>query len=193
MVAGRGGNVSGLPSIAHFVSNGAVQGSSKPKVAGAGFWRTVAAVELTDIAFATDSIMVAVALTSELWVIYTGAGIGIVAIRMLASYIVRLLFRFPQIETVAYLLVGWIAVKLSFSTWSLFSAAVLGKPAEHHLLPPWIFWTVMILVVVIGGWYGIRHPAASAERDGQPQGLEELAQPNDTDPVDGQSTGDRSP
>jgi YkoY family integral membrane protein len=161
-------------SIAHFLRNGPAQlkAEVQPKALAAGFWRTVLAVELTDIAFAIDSIMVAVALASKLWVIYTGAAIGIVAIRMLATFIVRLLYRYPQIESLAYLLIGWISVKLFFSTYEMFSAAVLKQPLGRHLLPAWIFWTVMILIVIAGGWYSFRHPQATV-----PPLPEELAEP----------------
>lgn len=165
-------------SIAHFLSNGATQPKAgfKSKGAGAGFWKTVVSVEFTDIAFAMDSIMVAVALTSELWVIYTGAAIGIVAIRMLASMIVRLLYRYPQIESVAYILVGWIGVKLVLSTYEMFSAANLGTPLGPHLLPPWLFWAGMGLIIIIGGWYGFRHPKVSASLDVDRPSPDELSQ-----------------
>ena len=164
-------------AIAHFLSGGGSQPKAglKSKKPGLGFWKTVVTVEITDIAFAMDSIMVAVALTSELWVIYTGAAIGIVAIRMLASIIVRLLYRYPQIESVAYLLVGWIGVKLFFSTYEMFSAAELGRPLGRHLLPPWLFWTAMILIIIAGGWYGFRHPQPSVSIDEDRPSPEELS------------------
>ena len=170
-------------SGAHFIRNGTMQSSQRdaPKRRGAGFWGTVVAVEVTDIAFAMDSIMVAVALTSELWVIYLGAGIGIVAIRMLASFIVRLLFRYPQIESIAYLLVGWIAVKLFFSTWELFSAAELNKPPGKHLMPGWLFWMVMIVIVLFGGWYSFRHPQATAPQLADRALQEQVAEPSLSD------------
>ena len=165
-------------SIDYFLSNGATKtkAGSGSKRAGAGFWRTVVTVEFTDIAFAMDSIMVAVALTSDLWVIYTGAAIGIVAIRMLASMIVRLLYRYPQIESVAYILVGWIGVKLFFSTYEMFAAAEIGRPLGRHLLPPWLFWTIMVLIIIIGGWYGFRHPQAAGSLEADLPSPEELSQ-----------------
>ena len=165
-------------SVTYFLSNGAAQPKTgfRSRSAGAGFWKTVVTVEFTDIAFAMDSIMVAVALTSELWVIYTGAAIGIVAIRMLASMIVRLLYRYPQIESVAYILVGWIGVKLLFSTYEMFSAAELGRPLGRHLLPPWLFWTAMVLIIIIGGWYGFRHPQVSEPLGTDRPAPEELSQ-----------------
>ena len=46
------------------------------------FWATVVKVELTDIVFAIDSILVAVAMSPKLWVVMTGGILGIVAMRM---------------------------------------------------------------------------------------------------------------
>ena len=47
------------------------------------FWATVVKVELTDIVFAIDSILVAVAVSNKLWVVITGGILGIVMMRML--------------------------------------------------------------------------------------------------------------
>ena len=47
------------------------------------FWATVVKVEFTDIVFAIDSILVAVAMSNKLWVIITGGLLGIVAMRLL--------------------------------------------------------------------------------------------------------------
>lgn len=57
-------------------------------MSAAQFWKVVAQVELMDLAFAVDSVLVAVAISDELWVIYTGVFLGILALRMLASFVV---------------------------------------------------------------------------------------------------------
>ena len=46
------------------------------------FWTTVLVVELTDILFAIDSILTAVALSSKLWVVISGGVLGMLAMRM---------------------------------------------------------------------------------------------------------------
>ena len=46
------------------------------------FWSTVVKVELTDIVFAIDSILVAVAMSPKLWVVLTGGILGIVMMRL---------------------------------------------------------------------------------------------------------------
>jgi YkoY family integral membrane protein len=97
------------------------------------FWKTVAVIELTDIAFAVDSILAAMALAGskndKLWVVVTGGILGVILMRFAASVFVRLLERYPRFEVSAYLLVVVIGLKLladwafnsnwSFRGWNL--------------------------------------------------------------------------
>ncbi|MEQ1825230.1 MAG: hypothetical protein ABL921_04765 [Pirellula sp.] len=100
------------------------------------FWKTVLVIELTDIAFAVDSILAAMALAgsepSKLWVVVTGGILGVALMRYAASVFVRLLERFPRFEVSAYLLVVVIGLKLladwAFnSDWSFAGQAWLGN------------------------------------------------------------------
>ena len=70
----------------HFFRGGDAQERRTPPKATpwlglSAFWATVVKVELTDIVFAIDSILVAVAMSPKLWVIITGGVLGIVAMR----------------------------------------------------------------------------------------------------------------
>lgn len=108
------------------------------KVSG-GFWKTVIIVELTDIAFAIDSILTAVALSSKVWVVITGGILGLLLMRFAASQFIRLLEKYPRFEPTAYILVLTIGVKLlidgfHFSSVDFHSAS---NPAF------WIFWGTM--------------------------------------------------
>jgi YkoY family integral membrane protein len=82
----------------------------------AAFWRTVLVIELTDIAFAVDSILAAMALagskTSKLWVVIVGGILGVILMRFAAAMFIKLLDRFPRFEVSAYLLVIVIGLKL---------------------------------------------------------------------------------
>ncbi len=82
----------------------------------AAFWRTVLVIELTDIAFAVDSILAAMALagskTSKLWVVVVGGILGVILMRFAAAMFIKLLDRFPRFELSAYLLVIVIGLKL---------------------------------------------------------------------------------
>lgn len=105
------------------------------------FWKTVFVIELTDIAFAVDSILAAIALAGgrheKLWVIITGGIIGMILMRFAATIFIRLLDRFPRFETAAYLLVILIGVKLLVD-WGFNSDWSFQKqPWIHSRLGTW--------------------------------------------------------
>jgi YkoY family integral membrane protein len=76
------------------------------------FWSTVVWVELTDIAFSVDSIAAAVAVSNKLWVLVLGGLLGILAMRFAAQGFVKLLERFPRLESAAFAAVGIVGLKL---------------------------------------------------------------------------------
>jgi YkoY family integral membrane protein len=130
---------------------------------GAGFWQTVALVELTDIAFAIDSVVAAVALMpkpEKVWVVYLGAIMGVVLLRFAAGLFIGLLHKFPALEHMAYALVAWVGVKLAFmaghnfqKSWEKTNGRKLG--IEIHEMSPVFFWSVMgamILAFVVYSW-----------------------------------------
>ncbi|WP_197446872.1 TerC family protein [Tautonia plasticadhaerens] len=142
-----------------------------------GFWATVAGVELADIAFSIDSILAAVALADglpehlrdlhfvffplETWVIYIGGVLGIITMRYVAGYFLLLLNRFKGLAVGAYVLVGWIGIKLIGS--GLHHALYREEArltdgwrgevpdwfARNLEMPPWFFWGVMLLILVM--------------------------------------------
>jgi tellurite resistance protein TerC len=80
--------------------------------AGRSFWSVVLAVELADLAFSLDNVVAAVALSRELWVVFTGVALGIVTMRFAAGIFVWMIQRYPVLEAAAYLLVFNIGVEL---------------------------------------------------------------------------------
>jgi YkoY family integral membrane protein len=126
------------------------------------FWQTVLVIELTDIAFAVDSIVAAMALVGQqtpedtgahdkLWVVVTGGMLGVILMRFAAVLFIRLLERFPRFETAAYLLVAVIGVKLLVDWWF----NVPGRPERVNFHSPhsaafWIFWAAMLLSFSVG-------------------------------------------
>jgi YkoY family integral membrane protein len=129
--------------------------------AGAGLWPTVMVIELTDIAFAVDSIVAAIGVVGppppgsqrhdKLWVVLIGGFIGVVLMRFAAVLFIRLLERFPRFETAAYLLVILIGLKLVVD-WAANSEAHPHRINFHEVHSPafWIFWTLMALCFCVG-------------------------------------------
>lgn len=112
------------------------------------FWKTVAIVEVTDIVFAIDSILAAVALSPKIWVVYTGGILGVVTMRFVAGGFLKLMERFPGLEKGAYILVGWIGLKLALITCA---EEITGFP---HLMHPILFWSMM--VIIFGGSFFLK-------------------------------------
>ncbi len=76
------------------------------------FWSTVVKVELTDIVFAIDSILVAVAMSPKTWVILTGGVLGIVMMRMVIGQLLALVERYPTLVDGAFVIIAWVGGKL---------------------------------------------------------------------------------
>ena len=76
------------------------------------FWATVVKVELTDIVFAVDSILVAVAMSPKRWVILTGGILGIVMMRLVIGKLLALVERYPVLVDGAFVIIAWVGAKL---------------------------------------------------------------------------------
>jgi YkoY family integral membrane protein len=76
------------------------------------FWATVAKVELTDIVFAIDSILVAVAMSPKTWVILTGGILGIIMMRLVIGQLLALVERYPPLVDGAFVIIAWVGLKL---------------------------------------------------------------------------------
>jgi len=85
---------------------------AKPWLGLSAFWATVVKVELTDIVFAIDSILVAVAMSPKLWVILTGGILGIIMMRLVIGQLLSLVERYPPLVDGAFVIIAWVGFKL---------------------------------------------------------------------------------
>lgn len=79
------------------------------------FWATVILVEIMDLAFSIDNIFAAVALTNVFWMIMVGVAIGILAMRFVAGWFVKLIEKFPTLERSAFVVIALLGFKLIVS------------------------------------------------------------------------------
>lgn len=79
------------------------------------FWSTVILVELMDLAFSIDNVFAAVAFTENIYLICAGVFIGILAMRFVAIGFVKLIEKYPYLQTSAFIVVTVLGVKLSLS------------------------------------------------------------------------------
>ncbi|RYD69679.1 MAG: DUF475 domain-containing protein, partial [Sphingobacteriales bacterium] len=76
------------------------------------FWATVILVELMDLAFSVDNVLAAAAYTPNIIAIWLGVFIGILGMRFIAQWFVKLMGKFPFLETSAFVVIGVLGFKL---------------------------------------------------------------------------------
>lgn len=134
---------------------------------GSGFWMTVLKVELADIAFAIDSMLAAVAIAvtlpelgnfqvggingGQFSVMLAGGIFGLIIMRFAAHKFVQLLAKYPQLETAAFLVVGWVGVKLLVLTLGHQDLQLIDPHFPHSTAWKIIFW-IVLLAIVVSGW-----------------------------------------
>lgn len=86
---------------------------AKRKLPGlSAFWSAVVMVELMDLAFSIDNVFAAVAFTKNIYLICTGVFVGIISMRVVAGYFVKLMEKFPFLDTVAFVIIGILGLRL---------------------------------------------------------------------------------
>ncbi len=140
---------------AHFFHGGDAEQRRTPKPAVAmwgltAFWATVVKVELTDIVFAVDSILVAVAMSPKLWVIITGGVLGIIAMRLLIGQFLVVVQRYPVLVDAAFVVIAWVGLKL-----------LIEYGHQMHWIayeiPKWFSIGLILVIFTIAGFYARRH------------------------------------
>jgi predicted tellurium resistance membrane protein TerC len=104
----RIGNVPLIP----YIRRKTVEEDSEIENKGYGFWRTVLAVELMDIAFSIDSVLAAFGVSEQVWVLFLGGILGVLMMRGVAQVFLRLIEKFPELEKAAFILIIVIAAKM---------------------------------------------------------------------------------
>jgi YkoY family integral membrane protein len=106
------------------------------------FWGTVVRVELINLAFSIDSILVAVAMSPKLWVIIIGGILGILAMRLVAGQLIALVQRYPALVDGAFIIIAWVGLKLCLEY--LHEAHVIGLE-----IPRWLSLGLVVVIFVV--------------------------------------------
>jgi YkoY family integral membrane protein len=82
------------------------------------FAGTITMIALMDLSLSVDNVVAAIALSpNDLWPVYVGVTIGIVALRIVAGVAVKLIQKYPVLEHTAFLLVGYVGLILLSELW----------------------------------------------------------------------------
>jgi YkoY family integral membrane protein len=85
---------------------------AKPAFGLSALWATVVRVELMNLAFSIDSILVAVGLSQKTWVVLSGGILGIIAMRLVVGQLLALVEKYPPLVDGAFVIISWVAFKL---------------------------------------------------------------------------------
>lgn len=136
----------------------------------ANFWKTIVLIELTDLAFAVDSILAAVAVSQKYWVVLTGGILGVVLMRFAATLFIKLLKRFPSFESTAFILVFIIGLKLIVDAMK-FEGVDFHSPSSPAF---WVFWLLVVGSVAYGFVPAKRDKSRIKELEQEQKAIEEL-------------------
>lgn len=133
-------------------------------------WKVILKVELTDITFAIDSILAAVAIAVSLpksplpgfggldggifLVVFIGMAVGLAFIRVAATYVVDFMKKYPGLEIAAFIVVSWVGVKLGVHTLASpdIQFGLITESFVHNIWWKIIFWGVFV-AIILGGWF----------------------------------------
>jgi YkoY family integral membrane protein len=101
----------------HFTQSGGAEARRTPPKARPAFglsalWATIVKVEMVNLAFSVDSILVAVAMSPKAWVVVTGGLLGIVALRLVVGQLLVVIQRYPALVDGAFVIIAWVGIKL---------------------------------------------------------------------------------
>jgi YkoY family integral membrane protein len=113
------------------------------------FWATVVKVEFTDIVFAIDSILVAVAMSPKLWVILSGGILGIVMMRLVIGRLLSLVDRYPPLVDAAFVIIAWVGLKLLVEF--LHTERYIGFE-----IPRWLSLGLIVIIFATAWLYAVR-------------------------------------
>lgn len=148
---------------AHFLQRGTSDSRGKPPAAKplfglSPFWGTVIRVELVNLAFSIDSILVAVAMSRKLWVVLSGGILGIVAMRVVVGQLLKLIQKYPALVDGAFVIIGWVAIRLILEYFEQIGVV-------HFDVPDWLSLGLIGVIFVVSYVYARRQGPQPTDED----------------------------
>ena len=101
----------------HFTQEGGAEArqtppKARPALGLSALWATVVKVEMVNLAFSVDTILVAVAMSPKAGVVIAGGILGIVALRVVVGQLLVVIQRYPALVDGAFIIIAWVGIKL---------------------------------------------------------------------------------
>jgi YkoY family integral membrane protein len=133
---------------------------AKPWLGMSPFWATVVKVEMINLAFSIDSIIVAVGMSPKRWVIITGGILGIIAMRLVAGQLIALVQRYPALVDGAFVIIAWVGIKLVLDY--LHALGLIGFEISHEVSIGLIV-AIFIVAFIYARFQGPGEPPSALE------------------------------
>jgi YkoY family integral membrane protein len=75
-------------------------------------WQAIPTIAITDLAFSLDSVATAIAVSTDTWLVISGATIGTIILRFMAGLFIQWLDEYTHLEDAGYITVGLVGLKL---------------------------------------------------------------------------------
>jgi YkoY family integral membrane protein len=119
---------------------------ARPWMGLSALWATVVKVELTDVVFAIDSILVGVAMSPHWWVVVSGGILGIVMMRLVIGRLLSLVQQYPPLVDAAFIVIFWVGAKLILEY--LHTRGVIGWE-----IPRWLSLGLIVVIFAVAFLY----------------------------------------
>lgn len=129
---------------------------ARPWLGLSALWATVVKVELTDVVFAVDSILVAVAMSPKLWVVISGGILGIIAMRLVIGQLIAVVQRYPALVDGAFVIIAWVGLKLLMEFFHQ-----IGR--VDFEIPRWLSLGLIVVIFAVSYLIARRHPSTVEE------------------------------
>ncbi len=131
---------------------------TKKKSTPPPLWKIVLQLEALDILFALDSIIAALGFMGislsnssstppKLWIVYTGAIIGLILMRFATQGFSTFMHKFPKLEQAAHYVIGLVGVKLAFEASNSYLHLLSPKSIHYGEV---VFWICLISLLTYG-------------------------------------------
>lgn len=114
------------------------QSVGAPVKKGMSLLRTVLLIELADLCFSVDNVAVAVSISQNIWVSFTGVAFGLLIVRLLWRRLKYFSLRYPRLTDTSQLVAGMLGLQ------------TLMKLTFHLPVSPWLDLAIVVIAVVLG-------------------------------------------
>ena len=147
----------------HFQQSGGAEARRAPPPAVPAFglsalWATIVKVEMVNLAFSIDSILVAVAMSPKPWVVMMGGVLGIVALRLVVGQLLVLIQRYPAIVDGAFVIIAWVGIKLLAEYFHTIGWV-------HFEIPKWLSLGLIVVIFLVAFLYAKSQGAQAPPSD----------------------------